>query len=55
MKTGQKITLFGQTYTITIVEPQSDWYWAVEAISDEEIAGEYETLYLKVPAESRID
>lgn len=55
MKIGQKITVFGRTYTLTIVEPQSDWYWSVEAVSDEEIAGSFETLFLKVPAESRID
>lgn len=45
---GRTFVLFGHTYTVEWVEPQSDWRWSVQAYTT--VDGEMVNVTLVVPS-----
>lgn len=52
MHVGAEITIFGMVGTISVVEPESDWFWSVE-VEIRTTGGTLETMTMTVPTDFR--
>lgn len=48
-RVGDTSRLFGVTFTVTVVEPQADWVWRLEATN-----ADGDVMVIKIPAGERI-